>query len=172
MEWKLPEFVWTKYSFIIIKNFLWNSPSNGEGSSNVALISQKSNSESLSEEQSLDFPEGDLSLCNVEKGGNRSLEFLLNATLYHFQWNPQIPIGYQHSIGSPSLLQFINTNTSKRCGRFEDENVKCFFKNYTLDTYSKKTEAKEQTLGYNEFLKEILICKVQNLMNKEKNKKK
>ena len=50
MEWKLPEFVWTKYSFIIIKNFLWNSPSNGEGSSNVALISQKSNSESLSEE--------------------------------------------------------------------------------------------------------------------------
>ena len=72
MEWKLSEFVWTKYSFIIIKNFLWNSPSNGEGSSNVALISQKSNSESLSEEQSLDFPEGDLSLCNVEKGGNRS----------------------------------------------------------------------------------------------------
>ena len=157
MEWKLPEFVWTKNSFIIIKNFVWNSPSNGESSSNVALISQKSNSESLSEEQSLDLPEGDLSLCNVEKGGNRSLEFLLNATLYHFQWNPQIPIRYQHSIGSPSLLQFINTNNSKSSGGFGDENVKCFFKNYTLDIYSKKTEAKEQALGYSEFLKEIDI---------------
>ena len=55
------------------------------------------------------------------------------------------------------MLQFINTNISKSSGGFGDENVKCFFKNYTLDIYSKKTEAKEQALGYSEFLKEIDI---------------
>ena len=77
-------------------------PYNGEDSSNIGLISQKSYSELLIEEQSLDLPKGDLSVSNVEKNGNLSLDFLRDARVDHFQRNDKIPIIYRHSIGNTS----------------------------------------------------------------------
>ena len=81
-------------------------PCNGEDSSNIALISQKGNPELLRGEKSLDLPEGDLTVSNVEHDGNLSLDFLRDTRVDHFQRNSQIPIRARHSIGSPSLLQW------------------------------------------------------------------
>ena len=110
IESKVPEFLWSKCSFVIIKclcekcnykhdkntdiiciqcdtNRMYNeslktkqsksdinSPSSGESSS-VALISKKSDSELLCEEQSLYLPEGDLSVFNKDKDSNLSIDF-------------------------------------------------------------------------------------------------
>ena len=86
--------------------------SNEEDSSNIALISQKSNSELLNEGQSLDLTEGDLPVSSVEKDGNLSLDLFQDARVYHFQQNTEIPIRYRESTGSLGLLQ--STNTSNR----------------------------------------------------------
>ena len=132
-----------------------SSPSYGEDSSNIALISQKSNPELLNEEQSLDLLEGDLTVSNLEHDGNLSLDFLRDARVDHFQRNSQIPIRDRHSIGSPCLLQSTNTNTSTSSSGFGDEEVERFFKKYTQEINSEKTKEKEETLNYREFVKEV-----------------
>ena len=91
--------------------------SNEEDNSNIALISQKSNSELLNEDQSLDLTKGDLPVSSVEKDGNLSLDFFQDARVYHFQQNTETPIRYRHSTGSLGLLQSTNTSNSG----FEDE---------------------------------------------------
>lgn len=116
--------------------------SNEEDSSNIALISQKSNSKLLSEEQSLDLTEGELSVSNVEKDGSLSLDFLRDARVNYFLQNTQIPIRYRHFIWSPS-----------------------FFKNYTLEINFGKTEGEEERLDCSKFVKEIFRWYSSNVRN-------
>lgn len=64
-----------------------NSPSSGEGSSNVALISKESDSELLCEEQSSYLPEDDFSVFNVDKDGNLSTDLFQDVRVCVFPKN-------------------------------------------------------------------------------------
>ena len=149
-----------------------NSPSSGEGSSNVALISKESDSELLCEEQSSYLPEDDFSVFNVDKDGNLSTDLFQDVRVCVFpknnhgmhwtkylilknleDWlqkvsNAQNPQDINLT-WSPKLLQSRNTNTSIASSGFGDE-AECFFKSYILEINSKqqqqKTEEKKKIL--------------------------